>query len=114
MDESEILKARDDFRTQATAVWASLREGDSAKANANTDEADAQVERWAADGVLLAIVRPLLDDAAPVVRYAAAAGLLGHGIDKDCEQVLEELQSDPKGLIAPTARLLLMTRKRNR
>lgn len=112
VDTAELVQARNDFRDQALTFWALLRQADSAAANENTDAADALIAQWATDGVLLRVVRPLLLDAEPAVRYAAAVALLNQGLDDECERVLRELQTDPKGLIAPTARLLLMTRKR--
>jgi len=112
MEPREVLDAREAFRASAIAFWTLIREGNSQAANRNTDAGDAVVERLAAEGLLLPALRPLLGDAVPAVRYAAAASLLNRGLDKECERVLEELQEDPRGLIAPTARLLLMTRRK--
>jgi hypothetical protein len=56
---------------------------------------------------LVELLEPLLDDADDEVRYGAASYLLDTEISERASRVLEELAENPKGLLAPTARMRL-------
>ena len=102
-----LEEARHEFRQTATEFWARLRDKDSRSANKQTDRGDALVAEWSAAGQIDELLLPLLDDANTEVRYAAAAHLLTLGHAERAVPVLEELARNPKGLLAPTAGLLL-------
>jgi uncharacterized protein (DUF2336 family) len=105
----EVATARRAFRDFAIASWLAIRAGDSKLANRQTDSGDAIVANSKREGQLQDLLGPLLEDRSPEVRYAAAAHLLDSELSSSAASVLERLQEDPKGLIAPTARILLMT-----
>jgi hypothetical protein len=101
------------YRGYAQAFWTAIGEGDSELANRQTDAGDAIVAIWREAGTLEEALEPLLDDASAEVRYAAASDLLDSRASKHAMAVLEALQMDPNGLIAPTARLRLMIWRRD-
>jgi hypothetical protein len=107
----DLAASRTRFRDAALAYWVSVLSGDSDGANEETSKGDAIVQEWASMDREVELLKPLLVDADPEVRFAAASHLLDSDIE-EAVSVLEELAADPSGMIAPTARLRLMTRRR--
>jgi uncharacterized protein (DUF2336 family) len=112
MNSNETLEARGAFREFAIAYWSAVREGNPKLADKQTAAGDAIVANSKLAGQLANLLGPLLEDSSPEVRYAAAAHLLESELSSVAATVLEQLQGDPKGLVAPTARLRLMTWRR--
>lgn len=113
MTDNDLETDRDQFCTTATGYWTAIHDADADTATAQTEAGEQIVDRWAAAGQAGELLGPLLESPVDQIRYAAAAHLLRLGIQEDRSvEVLEELKQDPDGLIAPTARLLLMQRKR--
>jgi len=107
----DLASDRTRFRDAALAYWVSVQSGDTDGANEETDKGDAIVREWATEGRDVELLKPLLVDTDPEVRFAAASYLLDSDVP-EATTVLEELAADPGGMIAPTARLRLMTRRR--
>jgi hypothetical protein len=107
MSDREMLADRAAFATTARGVWDTMREKDSRRANAQTEAGDRIVEHWSQQGRAIELLLPLLTDPSTEVRFAAAAHLLNLGAANAAVRVLEELASNPKGLVAPAAGLLL-------
>lgn len=107
----DLAADRTRFRDAALAYWVSVQSGDTDGANEETSKGDAIVRVWAAEGRQVELLKPLLNDADPEVRFAAASHLLDANMP-EAVAVLEELAADPSGMIAPAARLRLMTRRR--
>ena len=105
----DLSEARAAFGRTATGYWAGVWAGDADAANLQTAAGDVIVATWRGAGRLGELLGPLLQDPSPEVRYAAASHLLGTELSVRATSVLEALQSDPEGLVAPTARLRLMT-----
>lgn len=96
----------DDFRRHAVEYWHAIEEADSEAATRETDAADAIVGAWRAGGHAEACLRPLLTEPDRRIRYAAASYI---GVnDTEARKTLQELAAEETGLVAPTARLLLM------
>jgi hypothetical protein len=112
MSASDPQDAREAFRQSAMGYWAEVRAGDAKSADLQTAAGDVIVATWRRDGRLAELLGPLLQDPSQEVRYAAAAHLLGTELTGHAVSVLEALQSDPRGLLASTARLRLMTWRR--
>ena len=100
------------FREAALNFWVALHEKDSDRANDESAESDRLVEDWAQQGRAREFLEPMLQDADPKVRFAAASHLLRHGAEDAALRVLEGLQSQ-SSMIGPSARLRLMTWKRD-
>lgn len=94
-----------EFRHLALGFWADLAAADSRSANRKRAGLDRLVTKWRGSSDATVDLVSLLEDPEPAVRYAAAS-YLGAG-DPAAVEVLVVLASDPKGLIAPTAKLLL-------
>lgn len=95
-------------REHLLAAKESAHAGDLDAAAEATRQADAVVERRAADGDLIDLLAPLLDpDERRHVRYAAAAYLCAHGEHQIARPVLNEIANAGKGPEAPKARALL-------
>jgi hypothetical protein len=109
--DAGLAASRARFRDAALAYWVLVHSGDTDGANEETSNGDAIVQEWASMGREIELLKPLLVDADPEVRFAAASHLLDSDID-EAVSVLEELAADPSGMIAPTARLRLMIRRR--
>ncbi|MBW3613906.1 MAG: hypothetical protein KY439_01165 [Actinobacteria bacterium] len=107
----DLATARTRFRDAALAYWVCVQSGDTDGANEETEKGDAIVREWTSEGREVELLKPLLVDADPEVRFAAASHLLDANVT-EAATVLEDLAADPAGLIAPTARLRLMTRRR--
>jgi hypothetical protein len=105
----DLAASRSRFRETALAYWVSVRAGDADAATEQTSKGDAIVQEWARIGREAELLKPLLGDAESEVRFAAASHLLDS--DPEAVSVLEDLAGDSLGLIAPTARLRLMTRR---
>lgn len=92
------------FRRHACGYWEAIDGGDAESATGHTTAAEAIAGGWPepARGQSLAA---LMDDADSRVRYAAAAC---SGPGERAEATLADLADEPTGLIAPTAKLLLM------
>jgi len=114
MSEDELAEARAQFVATANGYWTAIQEADSRRATAQTEEGDGIVETWSAGGRVVELLAPLLTDPSPAVRYAAAAHLLHRGSADLAVPVLEDLERDPKGLVAPTATLLLAQWRQSR
>jgi hypothetical protein len=96
------------FRALASRYWEELRRADSRAATSATEALEELVASWRAEGVAQRRLNGLLLDPSEEVRYAAAASL---GVeDASAVTELRRLARDAKGLVAPTARLLLMKR----
>lgn len=106
----DLAAARTRFRDAALAYWVSVQSGDSDGANEATEKSDAIVQEWVDQGRKVELLKPLLVDADPEVRFAAASHLFNSDVP-EAIAVLEQLAGDPDGMIAPTARLRLMTRR---
>jgi hypothetical protein len=104
--DMDMPKSRLRYRQAAVNYWVALREKDADRANDESGVADRLVRQWAAQDRALEFLQPMLCDADPEVRFAAASSLLREG-DNRAVGVLEELQSQPT-VIGPTARLRLM------
>lgn len=107
----DLATDRTRFRDAALAYWVSVQSGDTDGANEETDKGDAIVREWASEGREVELLTPLLADADAEVRFAAASHLLDSDVI-EAATVLEDLAADPAGMIAPTARLRLTTRRR--
>jgi hypothetical protein len=106
--DDELAEARARFVATATGYWTAIREKDAQRGTAQTEEGERIVEEWTARGLDVELLRPLLSDPSAEVRYAAAAHLL-HGVEAQAAaSVLEELGRAPMGLVAPTAKMLLI------
>jgi hypothetical protein len=114
MASSDLEAARIAFRDAAIGYWSQVGRGDPQSADRHTDASDSIVLAWSARSRLTELLLPLLEEDSLEVRYAAASYLLGTPATAPAVAVLEILQEDPKGLIAPTARLRLMTWRRDR
>jgi len=112
MSNDDVEAARARFVATATGYWSAVRERDSRRATAQTEVGDRIVQEWAARGRAVELLGSLLTDSSPEVRYAAAAHLLHRGGAGVAVPVLEDLERNPTGLVAPTARLLLMQWRR--
>jgi hypothetical protein len=109
-DPEDVMAAdRAQFVASAIGYWTAIHDGSAREANAQTDAGDRIVERWAAQGRLFDLLGGLLTDQSPQVRYAAAAHLLSTYPDV-ATPVLQELARDPQGMVAVTAKMLLMQR----
>ena len=111
-DSLNLSEARQAYAEHATGYWSEIRNSDSEAANRHTEAGDVIVSAWTGAGRLTELLEPLLQDSSAQVRYASASDLLGTELSDRAIAVLEELQADPKGLVAPTARLRLMTWRR--
>jgi hypothetical protein len=110
---SDLEHSRERFTRAAVDFWSAVAARDTAAADAYSAESDGIVEHWKALGRLDILLLPLLDEGTEAVLYAAAAQLLRHDLfEERCLQILESLTQRPEGLIAPTARLLLMRHRR--
>lgn len=107
----DLAADRTRFRDAALAYWVSVQSGDTDGANEETEKGDAIVRDWATEGREVELLKSLLVDADPEVRFAAASHLLDSDV-VEAVTVLEDLAAEPAGMIAPTARLRLMTRRR--
>lgn len=90
----------------AVGYWTGIRDNSAEEANAATARGDEIVRLWRVHAVAEDHLRRLLSDDSEEVRYAAAAHL-GRS-DAASIDVLRDLTRNPRGLIAPTAELLLM------
>lgn len=105
---SDFASARTRYREAALDYWVYVEAGDADAANEEARNGDAIVQELETLGKVVDLLEPLLKDADPEVRFAAASDLLDRGVE-EAARVLEELAADPKGLIAPTAHLRLVT-----
>lgn len=97
----------DDFRRHAVRYWHAMEEADSDAGDKATEATDTIVAAWRMAGEAEALLRPMLGDPDRRIRYAAAAYIGVH--DPEARMTLQELAAETTGLVAPTARLLLMT-----
>ena len=109
LPDDDLSADRVRFVAYAVGYWTAIHRGNARDANAQTDAADRIVERWASQGRLLDLLGSLLTDQSTQVRYAAAASLLS-GYPEVAAPVLQELARDPHGMVAVTAKMLLMQR----
>src|SRR5207253_1535915 len=100
------------YREAALNFWVALREKDSDRANGETATCDRLINEWADQGRAREFLEPMLSYDDPEVRFAAASHLLSHGEVDTAIPVLEALQSE-SSMIGPTARLRLMTWRRD-
>jgi uncharacterized protein (DUF2336 family) len=110
---NDLATARTRFREAALNYWVALGENDADRANDESATGDGLVRHWADRDKVRELLEPLLRDADPEVRFAAASQLLNHGDERPAIAVLKELQADPSGMVAPTARLRLATWRRD-
>jgi len=108
--DSSIDQDRNAFASHAAEFWRLLRAGDSKSANLQSDAAGCIARLWSERGRGAEFLGPLLAHDDEAVRYAAAAESLSWGEEKDAVRVLRELAQNPNGLVAPTAKLLLLKR----
>jgi hypothetical protein len=94
----DMATSRVRYREAALNYWVALREKDTDRANDETAAGDLIVQQWAAEGRVVEFLEPMLRDADPEVRFAAASDLLSEGDDR-VVKVLEELQSQSRGVI---------------
>jgi len=99
---SRMAEARLRYRDAALNYWVALREKDSDRANDETAAGDELVRQWAGEGRAREFLEPMLHDADPEVRFAAASHLLGETGDDEALGVLTELQGE-SSMIGPTA-----------
>jgi hypothetical protein len=109
----DVADARTRFREAALNYRVALSEKDADRANDETATSDNLVKHWADQDKVRDLLELLLNDADPEVRFAAASHLLNHGGEGAAVLVLEELQATPSGLVAPTARLRLLSWRRD-
>ncbi len=110
---NSLSPAASSFVEAAREFWHALNDGRGSKvANTFSAKAERIVEEWKLDGSATDNLEALLSHTDSTVQYAAAAELLKSGETRLSLPVLENLSKDPAGLIAPTAKLLLMTHKR--
>lgn len=113
MTAHTIETDRAEFVESATGYWSEIAQGDRRRADRHTRAGEKIVGRWHAEGHAEELLRPLLEHENDEVRYAAAAHLLSLELAGDVPvAVLEALAQNPLGLVAPTARLLLRTRRK--
>jgi HEAT repeat protein len=110
----DMGRARARYRESAVGYWAAIHEADADLANTKTVGADSIVETWARTGRAEELLEPLLSDEREEVRYGAAAHLLRLGCAENAVPILESLSANPDGLVAPTARLLLLNWRRTK
>ena len=111
---NSVVGSRALFRDLVTQSWAALLDGNTSLANKKSVAGDSLADDWAKAGRIEDLLGPLLDDEAEGVRFAAASHLLTSGLSGRAIEVLLELQSNPRGPVAPVARLRLMLwRKRS-
>lgn len=101
--------ARQTYRDYAVAFWDAMQGGDPARANRQTEAAEVIVARWRNADSLDEFLEPLLVDDLAEVRLAAASQLLGSALSERAVGVLEDLEKPGKGFIAMTARLRLLS-----
>ena len=104
---------RERFVGHSEQYWDALgskRKRAAKLANAETAAANAIAAQWANEGRVGDLLLPLLSHHSERARYGAAATLLNYGAPEKAISVLRELASNPRGLIAPTAKLLLLQR----
>jgi hypothetical protein len=108
----EINADRERFLEHAEAYWDALRKGTQAAklANAETAAANAIASQWGKQGRVTELLAPLLSHPSEAARYGAAATLLNFGAPETAVAVLRDLATIARGLIAPTAKLPLMTK----
>lgn len=108
----DLPTSRIRFREAALNFWAALHEKDVDRANEETAKGEQLLGDCAEQGRACEFLEPLLKDADPEVRFAAASLLLPHGGEDVALPVLEELKSHPS-MVGPTAWLRLKTWKRD-
>lgn len=97
------------FAAAVRKFWHALEDSRGSRiANTFSSEAERIVEKWQREGAAIANLEVLLNHADNAVQFAAAAELLKFGETQLSIPVLEKLTKVPTGLIAPSARLLLM------
>jgi len=108
----DMPTSRTRFSEAALNFWVALREKDADRANDETAAGEQLVEDWARQDRAREFLEPMLRDADPKVRFAAASTLLSHGEEDVALPVLEELKSD-SSMVGPAAWLRLKTWKRD-
>ena len=108
MADHDLESDRDLFAASAEATWSSVRAGDAKRGSKHTKERDSIVAYWVKRGQCLELLQPLLVVESEEIRYAAASQLLANGAAQVALAVLEDLEHNSNGLVAPTARLLLL------
>ena len=94
------------FREAALNFWVALHEKDSDRANDESAECERLVRSWEAEGRAREFLEPLVRDADPEVRFAAASSLLALGEADPAIRVLEDLRAE-SSMIGPSAWLRL-------
>lgn len=110
LEEIDADRAR--FLGHSEAYWEALRKGKQAAklANAEAAAANAIASHWGKQGRVTELLAPLLPHPSEAARYGAAATMLNYGAPEKAVAVLRDLATTARGLIAPTAKLLLMTK----
>lgn len=91
--------------------WKILETQGAEQANRETEQSAAIAKRWAGEGCITEFLTPLLAHESESVRYAAAADLLNCVSSEAAIATLRDIADNPRGLIAPTAKLFLMKRR---
>jgi hypothetical protein len=113
MTMNDLEHDKELFELSARGYWAAVHAKKPRLADKATAEGDRIVHRWHQIGSVELLLGPLLDSSDDEVRYAAAAHLAGLRVSEARSvEVLTSLSGNPDGLIAPTARLLLMQLRR--
>jgi len=109
MSSSEQDAEEQLFIERAHDSWVAIVDGRGAKvANKMTRANDRVARNWLLTDVGQQRLLSMLDHQNRTVRFAAAAYLLKSAHEQKAIAMLELLEKDPKGLIAPTCRVLLM------
>ncbi len=107
--DDDLAAARAAFAATATGYWEAIREADARRATAQTDLGQRIADDTAERGDVAALLRPLLADPSREVRYAAAAELVRRRVCvEEAVAVLTTLARDATGLVAVTAKMMLM------
>ncbi|NPU90851.1 MAG: hypothetical protein HPY82_02980 [Gammaproteobacteria bacterium] len=107
MDGNIQEKMTLDFIRNAESYWLDIKGGNSKAANKKIKENEKIVQRLVECDEVVGCLARLLEHESDYVRFSAAAHLVKWGLREQSIAVLRELAANPKGLVAPTAKIVL-------